>query len=95
MHEVVCAAFGASLVSGQCLLQVDFQPIQRCQAAVVLQRGQEGSQLAQLKSEQLDNASVTTMSSENSQCLCLKHQAPLTFLSFLCSRASLCGLYED
>lgn len=41
MKEVVCAAGEASLVSGQRLLQVDFQPIQRRQAAVVLQRGQE------------------------------------------------------
>lgn len=41
MQEVVCAAGEASLVSGQRLLQVDFQPVQRRQAAMVLQRGQE------------------------------------------------------
>lgn len=42
MREVVRSAGGGSLVLGQRLLQVDLQPVQRCQATVVLQRGREG-----------------------------------------------------
>lgn len=39
MHEVVRSAGGGSLVFGQRLLQVDLQPVQGCQATVVLQKG--------------------------------------------------------
>lgn len=45
MREVVRPAGNGSCILGQRLLQVDLQPIQGCQATVVLQREGRGAEL--------------------------------------------------